>query len=121
MSVTISAGDGSGSTTPLTILSPYETTWSSRNVVHDLIGGGIAVSLVTPRPRSGELELLYETETDAFNAAALHRAETTFTLTDDGTPHVGMSYVVDGEIAVRLDEDTLVAWIVRIGYQEIIP
>jgi hypothetical protein len=122
MSVTISAANGAGSTSPLTILSPWETTWSARNVIHDLIGGGIAVSLVAPRPRSGELTLLYDTETDAFAAAALHREETTFTLTETETPSVSMSYVVDGTgIRVALDEQTLLVWTVTVGYQEVIP
>lgn len=119
MSATISATNSSGSTTATTVLSPFEAEWQSRNVIHDLIGGGIAASLVAPRPRSGELELLYPDEASAFACVALHRNETTFILTESDRPHVGMEYVVDGRVAVRLDEDTLTQWIVTVGFQEV--
>lgn len=121
MSATISAANGAGTTSPLTILSPWETSWRGRNVIHDLIGGGIAVSLVAPRPRAGEMVLLYDDETAAFAAAQLHRQETTFTLTETDPASVSMSYVVDGEIRVALDEQSVIAWLVTIGYQEITP
>jgi hypothetical protein len=121
MTATISAGNGAGSTTPTTVLSPWATSWQSRNIIHDLIGGGIAVSLVAPRPRSGTMELLYQTEALAFAAATLHQEETTFTLIDDQTTNVSMTYVVAGEVSVRLDEETLKAWVVTVGYQGVTP
>jgi len=121
MSATISAANGAGTTSPLTILSPYETSWTSRNIVHDLVGGDIAVSLVKPRPRSGELALLYDNETDARAAADLHTQETTFTLTETDPASVSMTYAVDGQVRCALDESTLSAWIVSVGYQEVSP
>jgi hypothetical protein len=121
MTATISAANGAGSTVPLTILSPWETQYEARNVIHDLIGGDVAVSLVAPRPRNGSMDLLYATESDAFAAIALHREETTFTLTDTDRPSVSMSYVTDGNLGIRLDESTLSAWIVSVGYQELTP
>lgn len=121
MSATISAGNGAGSSTPLTVLSPWETSWTSRSIIHDLIGGGLVASLVAPRPRSGEYEALYATEADAFACVELHRLETTFTLSDPDRPHVAMTYVVDGMLRVRLDPDTLELYIVTIGYQEVTP
>ena len=120
MTATITATNGAGTSTPLAVGSPYETQWQGRNVVHDLIGGGIAVSLVQPRPRSGDLELLYETEEDAFDCAALHRVETTFTLIETSRPHISMTYVVDG-VQVALNPETLHDWTVTIGYQEVTP
>jgi hypothetical protein len=105
----------------MTILSPWETAWRGRNIVHDLIGGGIAVSLVRPRPRAGSMVLLYDTETDAFAAAALHLEETTFVLTESDPASVSMTYVVDGDLRVSLDESSLRAWLVTVGYQEVSP
>lgn len=119
MTATISAGDGSGTTSPITVLSPYAAAYASRNVIHDLIGGGIAVSLVQPRPRSGILSLLYGTEADAIAGAQLHRAETTFTLTEDEPASISMSYVIDGDVEVALDDETLTVWIVSVGFQEV--
>lgn len=121
MTATISAGDGSGTTTPLEVLMPYQTSWAGRNIVHDLIGGGIAISLVTPRPRSGTLALLYATEDDAFGCAQLHTAETTFTLTETERPHLSMTYVIDsGGVTVELNEDRD-TWQVSIAFQEVTP
>jgi hypothetical protein len=121
MSATIAATNGSGSTTPLTVLSPFESRRESRNVVHDLTGGGIAVSLVTPRPRSGTMELLYPDEAAAYAAEALHTGDTSFTLTETDRPHLSMTYVVSGGVAVRLDEDTLELFILAVDYQEVAP
>jgi len=122
MSATITANaPGSGSTTPTTILSPYEARAQSRSIVHDLIGGGIAVSLVAPRPRAGVLDLLFETESDADAAFRLHFQETTFSLVESDHPSLGMTYVVDGDLSIALDEQTLTVWIVSVSYQEIIP
>lgn len=118
MSATISAGNGAGTTTPHFITLPYETAWDSRNIVHDLIGGGIAVSLVGPRPRSGALDLLYLTEADAFAGARLHQERTTFTLVETDRASVSMTYVVSERVRVVLDVDGH-AWVVTVGYQEV--
>jgi hypothetical protein len=121
MSVTITAANGAGSTTPITVLSPYETTRNSRNIVHDLVGGGIAVSLVAPRPRSGTLQLLYDDEVDANAALTLHAEETTFTLSETSVPSVSMQYVVEGDVRLALEDSTLLVWILNVGYQEVSP
>jgi hypothetical protein len=120
MTATITADNGAGTTTPHFVIAPYATDWQARNVVHDLVGGGIAVSLVPPRPRSGSLELLYLTEADAFACAALHKASTTFTLTETSRTHVSMTYATSGSVTVRLDGNAN-TWIVTVGYQEVTP
>jgi hypothetical protein len=120
MTATITATNGAGTSTPLTVLSPYETSWETRNIVHPLIGGGLVVSLVAPFPRAGTFDALYDTEAGAFECAALHAHETSFTLTESDRPHVAMTYVLNGSgVAVRLDEDTLDLWVVTIGYQAV--
>lgn len=117
---TITANNGAGSTTPHFITLPYDTANQSRSVVHDLIGGGIAVSLVTPRPRTGELALLYTDEASANAARLLHLQGTTFTLAEGSTPTVNMTYVVSGDLRVGLGMDGH-GWIVTVGYQEVTP
>jgi hypothetical protein len=120
MSATITAGDGSGTSSPLTVLSPWETRRTSRNVVHDLIGGGVAVALVAPRPRSGTMALLYPDEASAFACLELHTHETTFELVETDRPAVSMTYVLDGDGAsVGLDPETLELFIVSVTYQEV--
>lgn len=120
MTATITAA-GAGTTTPILVLG-YETKREGRNIVHDLLGGGIAVALVAPRPRSGALELLYESETLAAACVALHSLETTFTLADTDRPSIAMAYVVGpGGVGLALDDETREMWIVTVEYQEIEP
>ena len=121
MSATVTATNGAGAVTALSTLSPYATGRDSRNVVHDLIGGGIAVSLVPPRPRSGELALLFPDEASSTRCVDLHAIPTTFELVDTDEPSVGMIYVVDGRVTAELDEGTLEVWIVTVSYQEVMP
>lgn len=115
---TISASVG-GVTYPRLVLG-YETSRESRNVVHDLIGGGIAVALVAPRPRSGDLRLFYPEEVDAWGALELHSLEAVFTLTEASRPAVGMTYVVNGSVSLALDDNTRKNWVVTIPYQEVL-
>jgi hypothetical protein len=114
----ITANNGAGSTAP-TVIDGYETERESRNVVHDLIGGGIAVTLILPRPRSGELTLHYATEVQAWGALALLSNESAYTLTDSDRPGVGMTFVVNGSVQLALDDDTRDTWTVSLPYQEI--
>jgi hypothetical protein len=121
MTATIAATDGSGTTTPMMVLSPWETRRTSRNTVHNLTGGGIAVSLVAPQPRSGTMSLLYPDEASAFACLELHAHETAFTLTETDRPHVSMTYVLDGDASVELDPATRELFTVTISYQEVVP
>jgi hypothetical protein len=118
---TITATNGAGTTSPLEVLG-YETNRESRNIVHDLIDGGIAVALISPRPRSGELRLLYPNEAEAWASLALHAQETSFALIDGDVPAVGMTYVVaPGSVRLTLDPETNAAWTLTVPYQEIEP
>lgn len=115
---TITAGNDAGSTSPVLILG-YETNREGQNVIHDLIGGGIAVSLIRPRLRSGNLELFYPSEASAWTALEMHGEETTFTLSDSVRPAIGMVYVLSGAARLTLDPETRDLWVVTIPYQEV--
>lgn len=138
MTATITANNGAGSVYPLLILG-YEAEDESRNIIHDLVGGGIAAVLSTPRPRSGELQLLFadgvspeyawvdgyyvpidpSSTSEAWVARALHREETTFSLIEPDRPEVEMTYVVAGAVRITLDDQTRKAWVVTVPYQEV--
>lgn len=119
MVTTVSAGDGSGTASPITVVSPYSTLRENRSVVHDLIGGDIAVSVNAPRPRSGDVAYLFDSAAAADACARMHMARTFFTLSAE-VPEVSMSYVVAGAgVRVDIDTQTLTAWIVSVGFQEI--
>lgn len=120
MTTTITATASTATTTPV-VVNGYQTSRQSQNIVHDLISGGIAVALIAPRPRSGTLRLVYETEADAFAALALHEAEDSFTLTDTDVSSVNMTYVLapGGTLSLALDEETLTVWVLEVPYQEV--
>jgi hypothetical protein len=122
MTATITANNGAGATAPVDVLFPYEPKLASRNVMHELIGGGIAVSLVAPNPRSGDLSLLYDDAATAWAAIELHKQATTFTLTDLESPWMSMVYFVAGDLSPAPERETRgERWLVTITYQEVLP
>lgn len=121
MASLITVNDGSGATISPALVLGYKTSRESQNIVHDIIGGGIAVTLIQPRPRSGTLELFFLTEAAAFDALTKHSLETTYTLTDTDRPSVNMTYVTEGTIDLELDDQGRTRWVVSAGYQEVLP
>lgn len=119
MTTLINANDGTGTSVSPALVLGYETSRESQNQVHQIIGGGIAVTLVRPNPRSGTLELFFLEEADAVAALELHSREATFTLSDTDRPSIGMTYVCDGTTSLRLDDQTRRRWILSVGYQEV--
>lgn len=115
---TITRADAATST-PTTI-DGYEADYEGRNVTHDLIGGGIAVTVVPQRLRSGTLNLFFDTLTDAWDAVELHLSTLTFTLTDTDIPQIGMVYVA-GTVSPALEDETRAQWTVTVQYQEVEP
>lgn len=119
MTSLIAVNDGTEDVTSPVLVLGWETKRQSQNIIHDLIGGGIGVTLIRPRPRSGTLELLYTSEDDAAEALEFHGRETTFSLSDTDRSSVAMTYVVNGECGLALDRDTRDVWVVAVGYQEV--
>lgn len=118
MTSLITVNDGTEESVSPTLVLGYGTSRESLNIVHDIIGGGIAVTLIRPRPRAGTLELFFSEETPAFEALELHSRESTFTLSDTDRPAVGMTYVVEGTSDLALDGSRK-RWTLSVGYQEV--
>lgn len=118
MTSLIVPNDGSTANVSPTLVLGYEASTESQNVVHQIIGGGIAVTLVRPNPRTGTLGLFFTDEAAAFEALELHKRETSFTLSDTDRPVIGMRYVVSGSVGIRLTEDRK-RWEVSIDFQEV--
>lgn len=107
---------------PLAIIA-YEVDRDSRTLVHDLLDGGIAVTLTKPRLESGTWRLIYATQEDARQGFDLHTEDTTYTLTDPTIHPDGITYVIAPGRAVRmtLDPDTRQVWHLEVPYQEVTP
>lgn len=116
---TITRVSDSATTTP-TIVDGYAAAYEGANVVHTLIGGGIAVTLVPQALRSGTLQLVYDTEADAWEGVNLHLGTDTFTLSDADVPSVNMLYAA-GTVSPALEDQTRAVWVVSVDFQELEP
>lgn len=120
MAITITRAGDSATTTPKTIRLPDDVTDESRNIEHDLLNGDMAITLIPPRPGSGEMTLVYETESDARAARALHRAADHFALVDTDNADRDTTYVLgQGGTRLALDPETKVYWFLFVSYREI--
>lgn len=115
MTTLITSTLSSGSTEPL-LVTGWAASNASRSVKHRLIGGGIAMSLVTPDPDSGTAELLYATSTDAYAARDLLREESTFELSSE-VDEIAMTFVVES-IDLELQEDRQ-HWLLKFTWQKV--
>lgn len=120
MATTIFVNDGSSVSTSPTLILGYQTERVSQNIVHDLVGGGILISYVRPRPRSGTLSLFYPTEALANSAAVLFTRENSFTINDTDRSTINMTFVISGAIRLSLDDETRNSWVVDVDYQEVV-
>lgn len=117
---TITADISAESTTPVLIM-PWRTLSASSNVFHDIQDAEMPwVSLRAARGHRGELRLFYNTsETDAAAAAALLRTADTFTIDYDERTSLEMTFAVEGDVEVELNEETQDHWVVRFGYRQV--
>lgn len=115
----IFALDGSSETTLPVLILGLEGPRLSQNIVHDLVAGGIGVTLRAPRPRAGRLTLLYLTEPEARACVTLHARPTRFALTTTEYAEADMTYITSGVIDPQLDAPTK-RWRVVVEYQEVI-
>lgn len=99
------------------LLLGYESTRRSLTRVHDLVGGGVAVTRAPAQLRSGSLDLFYMTEADAAEAFDVLGHGEVYLLTSTELAHIDMAFVVDGSIRIQLDEGRK-RWVVTVGYQE---
>ncbi len=120
MVVLIEVDDASGDTSEPDLVMGYETSRTSRNIRHEIVGGGIGVSLIPADLRRGTLRLYYgDREADAAACVEMHARGEVMTITIDERDTLSMSYFVDGEFGYSLDEQTRDDWVVSVAYQEI--
>lgn len=116
--MTTTLSNGTTTLTPTVVLG-WNSEQPTRTQIHPIIGASIPD--ITTRPalkRSGTLEVLFASETDAESCRTMHTAAGVFELASTDLDTIDMSYVVAGSVKLQLD-DTITQWIVTIGYQEV--
>lgn len=107
------------SLTPRLVLG-YKSEREARNLIHTVIGRpDPEVTMKAAGLRTGTLEFLMLTLTDALAMESLHTGLGVLTLTDDDRPGLNMSYVASGKIEVELDDETRSLWVVRVDFHEV--
>lgn len=104
-----------------TTVTPEQVTqWreeiTTGNRVHTLLNQSIEITHRPASPRKFELRMLFLTESDAQECAALHRTAPFFDLVNDDFTSLPSRYAVDqdGNVTVELDERTRAGWWVTV-------
>lgn len=109
-----------GTFSPLLRMSASETI-GSRNQIHNLLGGGVAVTFGGTALRTTTLEMLFTTEADALDAYTQLNTGHIFQLTDSSKPSTEMFFAVAGSIdrAFQIESDDV--WTLSVAVQEVVP
>lgn len=111
--------DGTTTITPELVLG-YEVAQESRNIIHTILGRATPdVTLRFTNLRTGTLDLLFKTATEAETARQLHINPIVFSLDSTEIPDANMDYVVSGSISTVLEDVTRELWHVSVDFQEV--
>lgn len=111
--------NGVVSVVPIVVVG-YESTRASNNVFHQVLGAGTDVTLRPASLRRGKIVCVFATEQEAVDCEALHTGTSVLQFADSDLPLAAMSYVPDGSITRKLDQESYL-WMVEIDYQEVLP
>ena len=111
--------DGSTTISPPAKLTAAESI-QSRNIVHELLGGGVAVTFGADPLRTGTLAMYFGDETSCEEAYLFFKNGYVFELTDTDKPSTNMYFVVAGSIERELQMDTRDGWILSVDVQEVV-
>lgn len=110
----------SAETTEPELIHPWSTRQRTPTVVQDVVGSSTPwVSLGEAYTREGVLEFFYSDEADADAARQLLGTIDSFTIDYPERPSLEFSFVVTGDLEMRLDPDTTDHWVVAFAYREL--
>lgn len=115
---TITYPGGTVQTPLLALADTYKATRGANNVVHDLLGGGVAFSLQQGKSRTGTIRLLYATKASAMTAIDQLSLPVIFTFTET-TPAETITFAVAGPVGYELDTDGQTRYIVTVPYRAV--
>jgi len=103
------------------LITAWETSQNSRNVIHDIIGKSDPdVTLKPASTRSGTLEMLFLSASAANSARGVLANGTIFTISDSETWLNGLDFVMNGTISAALEDTTRDLWTITADFVEVI-
>lgn len=112
--------DGVTTITPTVRLNAADS-YSSRNIVHELLGGGVAITFGSAPLRTGTLDLYFDSEAAASTAYAFLKDGYVFQLADTAASTTNLNFVIAGNISRAWDASTSTAWLISFDFQEVQP
>lgn len=94
---------------------------SSRNLIHPLLGGGVAVTFGGDTLATSSLEMVFTSEVAALDAYTQLNTGHIFQLTDYSKPSTSLYFAVAGEINREYLTETDDTWLVTCDIQEVVP
>lgn len=117
MTTTFSYG---GTTVAPVLVDGWAQARGSRNIAHDLIGGGVEITHTPPRPRAGTIRAVFRDEQTALQAEQLHVTAPYIDLASDDREIANGRYVVaEGDIGLELDDQTRDLWLLTVAFIEV--
>lgn len=106
--------------------SPYlrmtaEATISSRNIIHELLGGGVAVTFGGDSQATSTLDMLFTSEADSLEAYTQLNTGHIFELTDYTKTSTSMYFVVSGNLTRQYVIESEDTWIITCDIQQVTP
>ncbi len=109
-----------GSFSPLLRTTATETV-SSRNLIHSLLGGGVAVTFGGDSLSTSTLEMVFSSEAAALDAYTQLTTGHVFLLTDYSKTSTSLYFAVAGDITREYLTETEDTWLVTCDIQEVAP
>lgn len=109
-----------GSFTPTLRVTAAEKI-ASRNVLHELIGGGVAVTFGGAAKSTETFEFVFKSEAAALDAYTKLNTGHVFQLTDSNKPSTNRYFSVVGNLQREFQGDTADVWIVSVDTQTVVP
>lgn len=109
-----------GTFSPLLRMSAAETI-GSRNQIHELLGGGVAVTFGGDTLSTGTLEMLFTTEAACLDAYTQLNTGHIFQLTDSSKTSTSMYFVISGNVTRTFEIESDDTWTVTADFQQVVP
>jgi hypothetical protein len=109
-----------GSFSPYLRLNANQTI-ESRNVVHELLGGGVSVTFGGDSKATTTLEMLFTSEADSLEAYTQLNEGHVFELEDYSKTSTSTFFVVAGGISREYITESEDTWLISVDIQEVVP